>query len=429
MIKRPFHYHRYEIEGIDCWESKTFMVPTIPMTQDMEEIQFYSLKKDMECLRAMGAELGIVDPEVTSVGQSYEGRELLALKVGKGSDHKILLTGAVHAREWIALEITYLVAEYLITNYKPEPTNQTERCIKHLLDTREIWFIPMVNPDGHEYTVISNRNWRPSRKSYTYEEKFVICDVPNLSGGCRHIPVEPGTYTGVDINRNFGTEEWGFETSDPVWGIVTSRDPASNNTGEGEPGEGSIWCGPSENSETETKVIVKLHEEQKFCAGISYHNYSQLILCPDAADGNVFVEEVGQGMTELINDCPQENGFYEFGTTSGILYAATGSMMDFTYEQYDNNALSYIPELRPYLRGDYFPNESWQFSGLPESQIEPCFEENLGAALALIHCAGYDSVSPKKRKSSPCWELPQHGQRDVVNCWNVFKGWRPDNEV
>jgi len=249
MIKRPFHYHRYEIEGVDCWKSKCFMVPTIPERQDMEEIEFYSLKKDMECLRAMGVERGIVDPDVISVGQSHEGREILALKVGNGSDHKILFSGAVHAREWIALEVPYLVAEYLITNYKPEPTTQTEKCIKHLLDTREIWFVPLVNPDGHEYTVISNRNWRPSRKSYTYEKDCVICDVPNLSGGCRNIPVKAGTYTGVDINRNFGTETWGFETSDQVWGIVTSRDPSDN-------GDSSIWCGPSANSETETQVTI-----------------------------------------------------------------------------------------------------------------------------------------------------------------------------
>jgi len=382
-----------------------------------------------KCLRAEGVERGIVAPEDdTHVGFSFGGREILALKVGKGSDHKILFTGAVHAREWIAVEIPFLVAEYLIKNYKESPTTQAEECIKHLLDNRQIWFIPLVNPDGHEYTITRNRNWRPSRKSYFYEKDFVICNVPNLSGGCRNILVKAGTYTGVDINRNFGTETWGVETNEPVRGeIVTNRDPADS-------GENSVWCGPEANSETETDVIVKLHQEHNFCAGITYHNFSQLILSPDTADGDEFVEQVGQGMTELINDCPQENGFYEFGTTSGVLYAATGSMMEFTYEQYDNSALSYTPELRPYLRSysgekQYFPNESWLFSGLPESQIEPCFRENLGAALALIHCAGYDRVSPLE-KSSPCWKLPQHGQREEVNCWNVFKGWpQPNNEV
>jgi carboxypeptidase T len=367
----------------------------------------YSLKKDMAQLRTDGAAKGIVDAGVVDVGTSSEGRELWALKVGKGASHKVLFTGCHHAREWISVEIPYLVAEYLIQNYTSSPTTDKEKRIHHLVENREIWFVPMTNPDGHEYTTRTDRRWRPNRKAYALPGATI--SAPRFGGGGpRSITYVTKVYTGVDINRNYATSTWGQETfvgPDPT----TSRDPNDS-------GAGSIWCGPAAGSEAETQRISALIAAHGFKAGITYHNYGQLLLYPDAASGDAFVQDVGKGMNTLI----AEHGNPYTYQSGSALYPTTGDLMDYSYEKVPGRP-AYTPELRPKIPP---APGSWAFSGLPDSQIEPCFKENLGAALALINCAGHASA-PGGCTWKLRWGFPPLVCQVVLNCWNVFKGWTP----
>lgn len=67
-------------------------------------------------------------------------------------------------------------------------------------------------------------------------------------------------------------------------------------------------------------------------------------------------------------------------------------MADFTY-QITGFRPSYTPEVRPRTNRPVFDPSAWEFSGLPEAQIEPSFRENLAASLAVINCAGHDAQS------------------------------------
>lgn len=90
-------------------------------------------------------------PEITSltsIGQSVEGRELWALKISDNPDQEepepeIQWIGGHHGNETISVEVPYYMAEYLLTNYGIDPE------VTWLVDEREIWIIPMLNPDGH----------------------------------------------------------------------------------------------------------------------------------------------------------------------------------------------------------------------------------------------------------------------------------------
>ena len=80
----------------------------------------------------------------------------------------IVITGGIHAREWAATEMAYLIAEYLIANYAaPVAPNPRRQRIRDLVNYRNIHFIPMVNPDGNRRTVFGNgpndRLWRKNR--------------------------------------------------------------------------------------------------------------------------------------------------------------------------------------------------------------------------------------------------------------------------
>lgn len=356
----------------------------------------------MDQLRSDGIAKGIVDASVRDVGKSTDGKELWALKVGKGSKHKVLITGCHHAREWISVEVPFLVAKHLIDQYTDAPVTDAEKRIKHLVDNREIWFVPLVNPDGHEFTTLSDRLWRANRKAYTFPDQVLVA--PRLGGGKRSISVKAGTYRGVDLNRNYATSTWGQETfvgRSPT----TSRDPADAAQG--------IWAGPSAGSEIETAQIASLIGAQKFRASLTYHSFSQLLLFPSASSRDAYVQFVGKGMSALIN----ANGnpyTYESGDS---LYPTTGDLMEFSFERAPGRP-TFTAELRPQ---EHAPPSHF-FSGLPEAEIEPTFRENLGAALALINSAGFDSPPASL---TVAWTPGTTVAQVVRNGWRVFQESKP----
>ena len=105
------------------------------------------------------------------IGTSLDGRTLWALRVGGAHDDDLpmLINGTQHAREWIAAMTATCVADRLVTEYDSDPA------IRTLVDSTEVWLVPVVNPDGYQYSWGQDRYWRKNR-----------------SGG-----------HGVDLNRNF----------------------------------------------------------------------------------------------------------------------------------------------------------------------------------------------------------------------------------
>jgi carboxypeptidase T len=405
------NYHLWDhpnLAGQPAFATTSIPVPTnVPLRgspSTTSEIKtFQSLKNDLAQLRSDGAAKGIVDPTVTDVGLSTEGRELWALKLGKGSAQKVLFTGCHHAREWISLEVPYLVAKFLIDNYTSTPSTDKEKRIKHLVDNREIWFVPLVNPDGHEFSVTNDRYWRSNRNPITFAADTVLV-APQFGGGTRTILIKAGTYTGVDINRNYPTATWGQETNDHG-AIRTSRDPADSATG--------VWAGPSPGSEVETQLIVGLIAQQQFRSSITYHSFSQLLLFPGASAKDAYVQFVGKGMSHLI-DANGNPYSYEVGDK---LYPTTGDLMEFTFQAVPGRP-TFTPEVRP---GPGATPDQF-YSGLSESEIEPTFAENLGAALALINCAGFDAPADSLTLT---WTPATSVAQVVRNCWRVFEGFTP----
>src|SRR4029453_17730702 len=93
---------------------------------------------------------GIV--ERFSIGKSYQGRQLWAVKV---SDHvavdepepEVLFDGLHHADEHMSQEMTLAILRWLVTGYGTDPT------ITGLVDTREIWIVFGLNSDGATYDI------------------------------------------------------------------------------------------------------------------------------------------------------------------------------------------------------------------------------------------------------------------------------------
>jgi carboxypeptidase T len=272
--------------------------------------------------------------ELQEIGRSLEDRPIWALRIGerRGSSRKLLFLGCHHAREWIAVEVPFLLANHLIKNANQNP-------VQEWLAQGEIWVAPMVNPDGHEYTRVHDRLWRKNRR-------------PNLGGSF-----------GVDPNRNYGY----------MWGtlnINTSSHVPSDET----------YVGPRAFSEPETRAVRDLIARELFRGIITYHSYSQLILYPwgytnqpiaDQADRDQMIN-LANRMQQLIRDV---HGKTYTVQRSSQLYRTAGDTTDWTYGIY--GIPSFTIELRPdsHTAGGFI---------LPPTQIQPTWEENQSAALEFI---------------------------------------------
>jgi carboxypeptidase T len=87
-----------------------------------------------------------------TIGVSLENRNIYALKISDNvardeEEAEVLFLGCHHAREWISVEVPYLLARFLLEHY------QTDAGVRRAVDHGEIWIVPLVNPDGLEYSI------------------------------------------------------------------------------------------------------------------------------------------------------------------------------------------------------------------------------------------------------------------------------------
>ncbi len=263
-----------------------------------------------------------------STKTTWEGRHIWALKisdnvhVNESDEPDILYVGVHHAREWMTSEMMVWLFEHILADYG---TNET---ITDLVDNRELWLIPVFNPDGFVYTETDDRTWRKNRRD---------------NGD--------GTW-GVDPNRNYGYK-WGYDD--------VGSDPNP---------DGPTYRGPYPFSEPITQIMRDLAYDVTFELAISFHTYSEVMVYPpaytrDHAPHYEFLRELGRRMSE-------HNG-YDYGDVlDGILYPVNGGFDDFMY--YNTSCLSFTYEMNSQAQGGFY---------VDSSLIEPTCTMNYEAALEI----------------------------------------------
>jgi carboxypeptidase T len=275
---------------------------------------------------------------VVDIGESLEGRKIRAMKISDNpaleeEEAAVFFLGCHHAREWISVEVPYLFGEYLLEHYGTDPR------VRDLVDRSEIWVVPLVNPDGLEYSIHVYRYWRKNRRANA-----------------------DGSY-GVDLNRNYGYR-WGFDD------LGSSPDPSSG-----------VYRGPAPFSEPETRAVRDMFLQQGPQALVSFHSYSQVILypwgyanVPTPADAEL--RDVARTMSDLMASV--RGTVYGFGRAAASLYLTNGDTTDWSF------GLAGIPSFTIEL-----PPVDIQEGGFfnAESEIDGIFLENLPAMLYLAEYA------------------------------------------
>ena len=283
---------------------------------------------------------------VDTLGFSYDRRPMLAVKIGPKGDSparpNVLFMAAYHAREWAATEMALRLIRFLAD---PPPGNAR---VDSLLQSRDIWIVPVANPDGYEYTFTNDRLWRKTRS-------------PQLLGA-----------VGVDMNRNH-RQSWGLDNSG------SSPDPTSE-----------IFRGPSPASEIEVRNIEAFHAAHPPVVGVSYHSYAGLLLFPPGskygdrpADLGIYETLAGTNQrSAVIDHLPGSARTFYSPSSAWMLYTTNGEYNDWAAMQY--GTIGFTPEITSgYEFGSYY---GFEFPD-DEGKLQALFDDNLPFALDAIESA------------------------------------------
>lgn len=386
---------------------------------------FYSLRTDLDGLRLvansknLNAELFELQP------YTPERNMIRVLRFGNDNSCKVLFTGGIHAREWIAVEICYLVAEYLIKNY-PGPNDNdpsgAQMFIKTLLDSRQIFVAPLLNPDGNFYTAHSegDRLWRQNRRPLSrnafMEKPFKIdqsgvCTYkakqynnPNNTKSIKRTFDTSKDYVGVDLNRNFHSTKWGYECYEGTT-LRSSSDPGDDDT----------YFGPHEASEPETKAMEAFILRHKFQCAVDYHTPFNKILYPDKAKADKKVRYIAEKLLhQAIRPLHYKNknpvNPPAYGPYSTTAYPSFGSISEFLYRK--NKTPAFTIE----LEGSDTSETGFKHN---DEKIQLVFERHIRGALAAIKSAGQPvpgaDAPPEWLEELRVWKVAKRGNQLPLN--------------
>jgi len=316
---------------------------------------FHGQYHPLEEIESFVGDLAAAYPRQVSVvrlGHSGEGREMFALEIssdalgggGHGRSHDsnsqlvlgkkgkptaadprcgFLITGAQHAREWVASASALYIAHALLA----DPSE--EFSLAHLLKRHNFYIIPVSNPDGYVYTWEHDRFWYKNRLQHGPEARCV----------------------GVDMNRN-----WGYK-----W---KANNPGSNNPcSDWYPGDRPFQAPEVNNMENYFSRLPRLK------GFLDLRNYGQMLSTPfsysckrspkdaedqmEAISGAAFAMKKSHGM------------HFTTGALCSTLYRAPGNIVDWMYK---NMGVKY--SFAAHLRD----TGTYGFA-LPEQWIRPVGEE------------------------------------------------------
>jgi carboxypeptidase T len=247
----------------------------------------------------------------------------------------IYYMGAHHAREPISTAVVFYILNHVLDNYGADPD------ITESVNNKELWFIPIVNPDGHRIVLEQiDVSWRKNIRDNDNNGQITY------AGGWDYPD-------GVDPNRNYGWE-WGGEG-------------ASSNPND------QTYRGPEAFSEPEVQAMRDLMAERHFVAGINYHSYSELVLWPFGYTSDAYgpdaiaLAALGTAMAQSIPKLGP--GYYTPGP-AWSLYPAAGNTDDYAYGMH--GIFSILIELAT----QFIP---------PQNQVLQICQDNLESALILMN--------------------------------------------
>ena len=316
--------------------------------------------------------------KLETIGTTVRGVPIQAVKVTAnaravpdGRRPAVLYFGGQHAREWITPETNRRLMHYFLDSYG------TDSAITRVLNTTELWFLPVANPDGYDLTFTSDeyRYWRKNMRDNNGDGRY-------------------GPEDGVDLNRNFAYK-WGYDDEG------SSPDPADE-----------TYRGPSKQSEPETRALDALFRRIGFAFLANYHSAAQMLLYGNgwqvetpSPDDQIAVALAGDAAHPAIPGSVPD-------LIAG-LYTANGDTN--THAQATTGTIAFSPEMSTCQTASASdPDDAWEPDDCrtefdfpdDEKLIQAEFEKNVPFARSLAASAG-DPAHPASSvgRSTPDFAL------------------------
>ena len=278
------------------------------------------------------------------IGTSVESREIWTVKISDNPDvdeteTEVLYTALHHAREPQSMTTLIYFMWYVLENYGVDQT------VTDLVNSRELYFVPVVNPDGYAWNQQTNPAgggmWRKNRRN---------------NGN--------GTY-GVDLNRNYGY----------LWG--------HDNTGSSPTPLSDTYRGTAAFSEPETQTIRNFTIDRQFTTAVHFHAHGNCWIFPWEYKVNIYTPDHPLFLA-WCQDMTQFNQ-YRYGTPIQTLgYIVNGGANDWFYggQVIPKKIYSFVAEVG---------NSTDGFWPTPD-RIIPLADENVYSNLRIA--AGFTGTVP-----------------------------------
>jgi len=247
---------------------------------------------------------------------TFGGRSLKALKVSDNvtvdeDEPAFLLVSAHHCREIVTPVIALDSIERLLAGYAGNPALRT------LVDTHEIWIVPVWNPDGYHHVFTVDNLWRKNRRPF------------------------PGG-TGVDLNRNYPF----------LWNTACAGSSSTSS---------STYRGPFPGSEAETAAMAVFSLDRHFAKVLDFHSSGRETLwgyaCPTSPLDNFWRAEAialsnacGYSGVERRPSADGEHYHWQFANTGAMAFLTeTHSQFQPTYVSAQAEAAQVWPGVRQQL--------------------------------------------------------------------------------
>ncbi len=277
-----------------------------------------------------------IDPSLTT----HDGHSVYYVKISDNpnmdeAEPEILYDALHHAREPESAAQLIFYMYYLLENYG------SDDYVTNLVDNREMYFVPVVNPDGYDYNMTSQPSgggmWRKNRRD---------------NGD--------GTY-GVDLNRNYGYN-WGYDNSG-----------SSGNT------SSAVYRGPSAFSEPATQMMRDFCVAHDFKISLNCHSYGDVVFYPWGYVDGVLTPDYDYYSTIASNMC--RYNCYDHGQGAIISYLTNGDADDWMYgeQTVKDKIISFTPEVGRNGQDGFWP---------AMDRIIPLASENVWPNLQAAYYAG-----------------------------------------
>ncbi|MBK8551177.1 MAG: immune inhibitor A [Ignavibacteria bacterium] len=250
---------------------------------------YYTYSEVVQKLDSMRLQFPNIISVKQNLGLTHQSRNIWAVKISdnpdvseSSSEAPVYFDALHHAREPQSMASVMYFMYWLLENYGTNPE------VTYLVNNREIYFIPVANPDGYVYNQTTNPggggSWRKNRRN---------------NGSC----------FGVDLNRNY-TYGWGFNSG-------SSNNPCSD-----------TYRGPSAGSEPEVQAIKNFIDQIRPEISFSFHSVAGRYLNPYGYTDTIPSYEI---YSEFSSDFASHNN-YTYGTVSEMLeYYSSGTTRDYLH--------------------------------------------------------------------------------------------------